>query len=33
MYRAGTEPIKPSKVADAREMAEMPETMEPGETV
>src|SRR5215468_11403421 len=29
----GTEPAKPGKAVDAREMAEMPETVEPGEAV
>src|SRR6516162_1633059 len=29
----GTEPVKPAKAVDAREMSEMPETVEPGEAV
>jgi hypothetical protein len=33
VYRSGTEPVNPSKAVGAREMAEMPETVEPGETV
>ena len=33
VYRCGTEPVKPGKALDAREMAEMPETVGLGETV
>jgi hypothetical protein len=33
MSRPGTEPVKPGEAVDAREMAEMPETVEPGEAV
>jgi len=29
----GAEPVKPGKAVDAREMAEMPETVELGEAV
>jgi hypothetical protein len=29
----GTEPVKPAKAVNAREMSEMPETVEPGEAV
>jgi hypothetical protein len=33
MSRPGNEPVKPGKAMNAREMAEMPETVELGEPV